>query len=108
MSEILSSRPAVLEWFSRPVGLSAASPAKLASMIDGALDRADRVLFTVTPREELDVSAQWQRMADQVWCGQLRHVVACTARLSGTDRDFAGDELALALGLSPLTGRALV
>ncbi|MBC7373043.1 MAG: hypothetical protein H7323_03535, partial [Frankiales bacterium] len=88
MSETLRDRPAVLdgtaEWSSRSAGLSAASPVKLASLVDAALDRADRVLFTVTPREELDVSARWQRSGDQAWCGQLRHVVACTARLSGT------------------------
>ena len=108
MSESVVDRPAVLEWFARDVGRPAASPAKLASLVDAALDRSERVLFTVTPREDLDVSARWQRLADQGWCGLLRHVVACTARLSGTDRDFAGDELALALGVAPLTGRALV
>ncbi|MBC7374786.1 MAG: hypothetical protein H7323_12435, partial [Frankiales bacterium] len=58
MSEAVIDRPAVLEglaeWTSRPAGPSAASPVKLASLVDGALDRADRVLFTVTPREELD------------------------------------------------------
>ena len=108
MSESVVERPAVLEWFSRDVGRSAVSPAQLGSLVDAALDRAEWVLFTVTPREDLDVSARGQCLADQGWCGQLRHVVACTARLSGTDRDFAGDELALALGVAPLTGRALV
>ncbi|MBC7373318.1 MAG: hypothetical protein H7323_04945, partial [Frankiales bacterium] len=47
MSEAVIDRPAVLEglaeWTSRPAGLSAASPVKLASLVDGALDRADRV-----------------------------------------------------------------
>lgn len=105
-------RPAVLagtaEWSARPIGPVAATPQRLAGLVEAALDRADRVLFTVTPREELDAAARWQRLADQAWCGQLRHVVAATSRLSGTDRDFAGDELALALSVSPMTGRSLV
>ena len=98
----------VAEWSSRPTGPVVTSPERLAGLVDAALDRADRLLFTVTPREELDAAARWQRLADQAWCGQLRHVVALTSRLSGTDRDFAGDELALALEVSPMTGRALV
>ena len=105
-------RPAVLagtvEWSARAVEPVAATPQRLAGLVEAALDRADRVLFTVTPREELDDAARWQRLADQAWCGQLRHVVAATSRLSGTDRDFAGDELALALSVSPMTGRSLV
>ena len=105
-------RPAVLagtvEWSARAVGPVAATPQRLAGLVEAALDRADRVLFTVTPREELDTAARWQHLADQAWCGQLRHVVAATSRLSGTDRDFAGDELALALAVSPMTGRSLV
>lgn len=84
------------------------SPKQLAGRVEAALDRADRMLFTVTPREELDVAARWQQVADQAWCGQLRHVVASTARMTPAERDFAGDELALALGLSPGAGRALV
>ncbi|MCW2614009.1 MAG: hypothetical protein JWN08_1003 [Frankiales bacterium] len=106
------ARPAVLtgtsEGGGRVVPPAAATPEKLAARVDPALDRADRVLFTVTPRDELDGAARWQRLADEAWCGQLRHVVASTVRLSGSDRDFAGDELALALGLAPATGRALV
>lgn len=105
-------RPAVLagtvEWSARAVRPVAATPQRLAGLVEAALDRADRVLFTVTPREELDTAARWQHLADQAWCGQLRHVVAATSRLSGTDRDFAGDELALALAVSPMTGRSLV
>ncbi len=96
------------EWSSRRPALSADTPKQLADRVEQALDLADRLLFTVTPREELDLAAQWQRMADQAWCGQLRHVVASTARMSSGDRDFAGDELGLALGLSPGAGRALV
>jgi hypothetical protein len=84
------------------------SPEGLAARIDAAQDRADRVLFTVTPTEELDAFARWQRLADQAWCGQLRDVVASTARLSPGQRDFAGDELALMLNVSPATGRAMV
>ena len=92
----------------RPVQNVALTPEKLAARIDTALECADRVLFTVTPREELDASERWQRLQDEAWCGQLRHVVAATARMSPSDRDFAGDELGLALGLSTTTGRAMV
>lgn len=92
-----------------PTGqLSDAACARLAQRVDDALDLSDRLLFVVTPREELEAVAQWQRLADQAWCGQLREVVASTARMSAADRDFAGDELALALGVGPMTGRALV
>ncbi|MGB8649801.1 MAG: hypothetical protein WCD35_03980, partial [Mycobacteriales bacterium] len=60
----------------RPVPVAPMAPEGLAARIDAAQDRADRVLFTVTPREELGAFAKWQRMADEAWCGQLRDVVA--------------------------------
>jgi len=117
MSEAFSvpeeDRPAVLagtaEWVRCcPPGGMPGSPEVLAGRVEAALDRADRLMFVVTPREELDAAARWQLVADQAWCGQLRGVVASTARMDPEDRDFAGDELALALGMSSGAGRRLV
>lgn len=80
----------------------------LAARVDAELDRCDGLLFTATPREDLLEVARWQRLEDQAWCGRIRHVVAATYRMTAEERDFAGDEMALALGVSPGSGRALV
>ena len=84
------------------------SEEKLAAFVDRELDRADAMLFTLTPREELDEVGRWQRLSDQVFAGQVRAIVAMHNRAVAADREFAGDEVALALGVGPVTGSQLV
>ncbi|MGZ6825926.1 MAG: DUF222 domain-containing protein [Mycobacteriales bacterium] len=87
----------------------ATSPTEvLGARVEAELDRCAGLLFTATPREDLLEVARWQRLADEAWAGQVRHVVAATVRMSAEERDFAGDEMALALGITPLAGRELV
>ncbi|MGB8650039.1 MAG: hypothetical protein WCD35_05190, partial [Mycobacteriales bacterium] len=50
-------------WRRRRVPVAAMSPEGLAVRVEAARDRAERVLFTVTPREELDAFGRWQRLA---------------------------------------------
>jgi hypothetical protein len=94
-------------WASREVP-AALSAERLAALVDRALDRCDGLLFTATPREELDEIGRWQRLADLAWAGQVRAVVAAWNRVSAQERQFAGDEVALALGVSPTTGAGFV
>ena len=82
--------------------------ARLAALVGAELDRCEGLLFTATARTDLVEVARWQLLADQAWCGQLRSIVAATCRMSAVERDFAGDELALATNQSPEAGRALV
>jgi hypothetical protein len=84
------------------------SEEKLAAFVDRELDRADSMLFTLTPREELDEVGRWQRLCDQAFAGQVRTIVAMHNRAVAADREFAGDEVALALGVGPVTGSQLV
>ena len=65
-------------------------------------------MFTATPTEDLVEVARWQLIEDQAWAGKVRYVVATTCRMSPEERDFAGDEMALAWGLSPDEGKSLV
>ena len=94
-------------WASRPVP-TALSVEKLASWVDRSLDRHVGLLFTATPREELAEIGRFQRLKDQAWVGQVRAIVAAYNRASASEREFAGDEVALAVGAAPGTGCALV
>src|SRR6476620_10954942 len=82
--------------------------ALLAARVEAELDRCAGMMFTATPAEDLVEVARWQRLQDHSWAGQVRAVVAATCRMSAEERDFAGDERALSLGISPDAGRAMV
>ena len=95
------------EWTSRPVS-QALTAEKLAALVDRSLDAMDTLLFTTTPREELDQIGQFQRLKDLAFAGQLRAIVAAHTRATAAQRFFAGDEVGLALGTTPTTGGTLV
>ena len=88
--------------------LSALSAEELAGWVDRALDAADGMLFTATPREELAEIGRWQRLKDQAFAGQLRSIVAAYNRPTSQQRFFAGDEVGLAIGATSTTGGMLV
>lgn len=92
-------------WTSRPTR-QAMSSEELADWVDEAADRSERMLFTITPREELDELGRWQRLQDQSWVGKMRAIVAAGNRL-GELAEFASDEIALALNISPITASKL-
>lgn len=98
---------AATAWASREVP-SALSAERLGALVDRALDRCDGLLFTATPREELDEIGRWQRLCDLAWAGQVRAVVVAWNRASTHERQFAGDEVALAPGVSATTGAGFV
>ncbi|MDT7548150.1 MAG: hypothetical protein QOE84_544, partial [Actinomycetota bacterium] len=91
----------------RPVP-SAMSPEQLAALVDGAVSRTEGLLFTATPAEELDEIGRWQQLKDQAFAGQVRAIVAAYNRASGEHRQFAGDEVGLAIGATSTTGGNLV
>jgi hypothetical protein len=95
------------DWAARPAP-AALSVEKLASLVDRALDRHAGLLFTATPREELDEIGRFQQLKDLAWVGQVRAIVAAWNRASESEREFAGDEVALAVGAAPGTGSRLV
>ena len=82
--------------------------ALLAARVEAELDRCAGLMFTATATEDLVEVARWQLIEDQAWAGKVRYVVASTCRMSRQERDFAGDEMALAWGLSSEEGKALV
>ena len=98
--------PAPVE-FSRRVP-SAKSPEKLAAWVDRAVSRSEGMLFTATPAEELDAIGRWQRAKDQAFAGMMREIVAAYNRASQQERDFAADEVGLAVGATTTTGGDLV
>jgi hypothetical protein len=100
-----SSAPA--DFVPRPVP-PAASPEELASFVDQALSRTDDMLFTATPTEELDAIGRWQRTKDRAFAGLMREIVAAYNRASRAERDFAADEVGLAVNASTTTGANLV
>src|SRR3954449_7006532 len=98
---------ATTDWASRPVP-SAMSPEKLASFVDRSIARTDGMLFTATPTEELDAIGRWQQLKDQAFAGQMREIVAAYNRASAEAREFAPDEVGLAIGATTTTGGHLV
>ncbi len=75
----------------RPVP-TAYSAAKLAAWVDSAYAKADSLLFTVTPREELDAIGRFQQLKDQAFAGQVRAIVAAYNLATVSEREFARDE----------------
>jgi hypothetical protein len=97
----------VTDWSSRPDG-TALGPEDLAALLDQTLDSSLGMLFTATPRAELDEIGRFQRLQDQAWAGQVRAIVAAYNRASDAEREFAADEVALAIGASPTAGSRLL
>ena len=95
------------DWSSRPTP-TALSPERLASLVDRSIARLDGMLFTATPTEELDDIGRWQQLADQAFAGQMRAIVAAYNRSATAAREFAADEVALAIGATSTTGARLV
>jgi hypothetical protein len=95
------------DWTSRPVP-EAWGPERLAGYVEAAVSGADGMLFTATPREELDGIGRFQQLKDQAWVGLNREIVAAYNRASGAQREFAADEVALAIGAAPGTGAKVV
>ena len=85
-------------WQHRPVP-EAMTDERLAALVDAEVERSERMLFTLTPREELDAIGRAQQLADQAFAQQVRAIAAAHSRSVVSDREFAVDELALALGV---------
>src|SRR3954462_5469725 len=98
---------ATTDWAARPVP-SAMSPEKLASFVDRWIARTDGMLFTATPTEELDAIGRWQQLKDQAFAGQMREIVAAYNRAGAAEREFAADEVGLAIRATTTTGGNLV
>ncbi|MCU1595563.1 MAG: putative endonuclease [Frankiales bacterium] len=94
-------------WDERPVP-AALSPEKLASLVESSLRGADALLFTATPREELDEIGRFQQLKDQAWVGMVRAIVAAYNRAPAAQREFSCDEVALAVGAGFGTASRLV
>src|SRR4051812_723708 len=98
---------APIDWSSRPVP-AAMSPEKLASLVDRSVARTEGMLFTATPTAELDAIGRWQQLKDQAFAGQMREIVAAFNRAGAAEREFAADEVGLAVGATSTTGSNLV
>src|SRR3954470_1645099 len=99
--------PTSTDWSTRPVP-TALSPEELAALVDGSIDRTSGLLFTATPTEELDAIGRWQQLKDQAFAGQMREITAAYNRASSAEREFAADEVGLAIGATTGTGGRLV
>jgi hypothetical protein len=87
---------------------TALSPEQLASWVDRSTSRTEGMLFTATPADELDAIGRWQQLKDQAFAGQMREIVAAYNRASAEERQFAADEVGLAVGATSTTGGNLV
>jgi hypothetical protein len=103
----MSAPSAPVDWSSRPVPV-AMSPERLAAFVDRSVVRTDGLLFTATPTEELDEIGRWQQLKDQAFAGQIRAIVAAYNRAGREEREFAADEVGLAIGATSTTGGNLV
>ncbi|MDT7536686.1 MAG: hypothetical protein QOI82_271 [Actinomycetota bacterium] len=95
------------DWALRPVP-KALSPEKLAEFVDRSIARTEGMLFTATPADELDAIGRWQQLKDRAFAGQMREIVASFNRASAAEREFAPDEVGLAVGATSTTGGNLV
>ena len=87
----------------------------LAVLLQDTALRSGELLFTSVAASQLDGVARWQRLEDLAWWGKARALAGLQASAdasAGTDPDagpgsavgeFVGDELALALGVGPVT-----
>ncbi len=76
---------------------------RLAALVDREVERSESMLFTLTPREELDAIGRSQQLLDQGFAQQVRAIAAAHSRACKEQREFAADEVALALGVGPGT-----
>jgi hypothetical protein len=95
------------DWATRPVP-TAMSPEQLAAFVDRSIARTEGMLFTATPTEELDAIGRWQQLKDQAFAWQMREIVAAYNRAGAAEREFAADEVGLAVGATSTTGGHLV
>ena len=103
----MSTTFASVDWSARPTP-TAMSPEHLAALVDRSVSCTDGMLFTATPTEELDAIGRWQRLKDQAFAGQMREIVAAYNRAGIEEREFAADEVGLAVGATSTTGGNLV
>jgi hypothetical protein len=103
----MSAARSPIDWSSRPVP-AAMSPEQLAALVERSTSRTEGLLFTATPAEELDEIGRWQQLKDLAFAGQVRAIVAAYNRASHDHREFAGDEVGLAVGATSTTGGNLV
>jgi stage V sporulation protein SpoVS len=95
------------DWQAREVPF-AMSDERLAAFVDREVERHERMMFTLTPREELDAIGRAQALADQAFAQEVRAIAAAHSRACKADREFAADELALALGVGLRTAERVL
>src|SRR3954452_8486355 len=98
----MPAAPARNDWSSRPA-LQALSPVELAALVEQSWSARDAMLFTATPKEELDEIGRFQQLKDQAFAGQMRAIVASYNRAAVKQREFVGDEVGLAIGATSTT-----
>ena len=97
----------ITDWQARPVP-EAMTDERLAALVESEISRHESMLFTLTPREELDAIGRAQALADQAFAQEVRAIAAAHSRVGKDEREFAADELALALGVGPTTARKVL
>ncbi|MCW2543707.1 MAG: putative endonuclease [Frankiales bacterium] len=97
----------ITDWRARPVP-EAMTDERLAALVDREIERHESMLFTLTPREELDAIGRAHQLADQAWVQGVRAIVAAHARSCVEDREFAADEIGLALGVGFKTAQTIL
>ena len=97
----------ITDWQARPVP-EAMTDERLAALVESEVGRHESMLFTLTPREELDAIGRAQALADQAWVQGIRAIVAAHSRSCVEDREFAADEVALALGVGYQTAKKVL
>ena len=103
------------DWACRRVQ-PALSAERLAVLLEDTALRSGELLFTSAAATQLDEAARWQRLEDLAWCGKARVLADLqTGADAGAGADpgsavgeFVGDEVALALGVGPVTAGNLV
>src|SRR3954452_15774518 len=103
----MSAPPTPADWSARPVP-TALSAEELAALVEKSWAATDGLLFTATPREELDEIGRYQQLKDQAFAGMMRAIVAAYNRADAEQRDFAADEVGLAIGATTTTGGNLL
>jgi hypothetical protein len=97
----------ITDWQARPVP-EAMTDERLAALVDREIAQHESMLFTLTPREELDAIGRAQQLADQAWVQGVRAIVAAHSRSCVEDREFAADEIGLALGVGFKTAQTIL
>jgi hypothetical protein len=69
----------ITDWQARPVP-EAMTDERLAALVDREIAQHESMLFTLTPREELDAIGRAQQLADQAWVQGVRAIVAAHSR----------------------------